>query len=175
MHALRTERLDLEPAEARHGDIAFDAFDDERMWRYFPHLRPRDADELAERFARWRTGPPQNNPIFTGWENWVARLHDGRVAGLFQATHMRGDASLIAYSIVPPLWRQGYAREGVAAVIDHLVVDHGILHIFADISRENEASIALVQSLGFVQVSSGDEPRFALRCGSAVQHVEGTV
>jgi [ribosomal protein S5]-alanine N-acetyltransferase len=45
-------------------------------------------------------------------------------------------------------WRRGYAREAVAAVLDR-AFGEGIEAVVADVDPRNEASLALLQSLGF--------------------------
>lgn len=154
----------LEPVRGELAEPAFEALGDPRMWAFFPHLQPASVEDLKARFMRWNLGPPSNNPLFTGWENWLGIERETRaVTGLFQATIMRGESALIAYSVAPARWRQGYAREAVEAIVDHLADAHEIAHVFADIDKRNTASIAFVRALGFSQISSGDEPRFALR------------
>jgi RimJ/RimL family protein N-acetyltransferase len=130
---------------------------DERLWRFFPHLRPADASVLRDRFARWERGPANDSPTDRLWENWVAFDRSQTTIGLFQATIRRDDSALVAYSVVPSHWRQGFAREGILEIIRHLRDAHGVREICAEIEAGNAASIALVESLGFSLVRAGED------------------
>ena len=62
---------------------------------------------------------------------------------------VRPDHSVsIGYQFDPRIWRRGYAREAVGAMLDHLET-HGARAFEATIDIRNTASRALAASLGF--------------------------
>jgi [ribosomal protein S5]-alanine N-acetyltransferase len=60
----------------------------------------------------------------------------------------------VGYSVDPDYRQQGYAREAVAALFDWAHREHGIDKFIASISPDNEPSLRLARSFGFVQVGS---------------------
>jgi RimJ/RimL family protein N-acetyltransferase len=55
----------------------------------------------------------------------------------------------IGFAFLPPFWRQGYAFESAAAVITYGKDELGQKRILAITSPENDASIKLLEKLGF--------------------------
>ena len=79
----------------------------------------------------------------------------------------------IGFAFLPPYWRQGYAFESAAAVITYGKDELGQKRILAITSPENDASIKLLEKLGFrfeyVTKLSEDAPEvnlFALELGT---------
>lgn len=150
-HALRTERLELEPIRAAHAEEVWPVVDDERMWRYFPTLRPATIDDLRRTYERWERGSPDPS---LRWENWLCRATEGGVpVGAMQASlYLEQRVAYIAYAIYPAYQRRGYAYEASSAVIAHLRDEHGIERIYAEMDARNEPSYELAESLGFSRV-----------------------
>lgn len=144
---LQTARLDLEPIAAKHAVEAWPHLDDARMWTYFPNLRPKSLGDLRATYARWE------NPYHAEGElreNWACRDRGtGHMVGAMQATTFPARAvSYIAYGVFVAYQRQGYAREAVEAVLQHLRELH-VRRVVAEMAVENEASFRLVESLAF--------------------------
>jgi RimJ/RimL family protein N-acetyltransferase len=161
-HSLSTSRLVLEPLRESHADGIYESFVDERIWTYFPKLRPTDPQALRARFLRWSLGPPADTPEALAWENWVGFLQESHEAvGTFQATIMRDGRAHLAYSVFPRHWRRGYASEAMSAIVDHLFQNHDIDRVVSEMDPRNEASIALAKRLGLSLVASQtvDEPQ----------------
>ena len=74
--------------------------------------------------------------------------------GTVEATLRADDTALLAYMIFTPFQRRGYAREGCARVLQHLVRDYGVRLVIAEIDTRNQPSIALVESLGFIRTAT---------------------
>jgi RimJ/RimL family protein N-acetyltransferase len=74
----------------------------------------------------------------------------------------------LGFALLPSYWSRGYAFEAASAVVRHARKDHGLSHLLAITSPDNEASIALLTKLGFrdegtTDWSGGEEVRlFAL-------------
>ena len=86
------------------------------------------------------------------WLTWILLLQDVSAdpIGFLQATISEPDTVHIAYLLNPVHWRQGYAREAVAAMLDVVFADYRVDRAIAEIDTRNAASISLVQALGFV-------------------------
>ncbi|MGZ3496063.1 MAG: GNAT family N-acetyltransferase [Vulcanimicrobiaceae bacterium] len=150
---MRTARLDLEPVSIAHADEAWPYVDDERLWSFFPMLRPRSLEQLREIYARRERGyaGADGEQI---WGNWILRTRvERQLVGDVQATIFpKQRSALVAYATYPGYQRRGYAREAVAALIEHLFEAHDLERILAEMDVRNVASYRLVESLGFARV-----------------------
>lgn len=162
-HSIHTSRLRLEPTVEAHADLVYAALDDDAMWQFFPAFRPRSLEALRERYRRFAAGYPDSDRKQC-WENWTVFLRvDAQPVGAMQATiEFAQNAARIAYAIHREHWRQGYAAEAARAVIEHLQTEHNVLAVFAEMNTANDASVGLIESLGFrrverrIQVDSGN-------------------
>lgn len=135
------------------------AYQDERLYTCIPQEPPTSVDTLAARYRRLAARySPDGQQI---WLNWVARLRAGEIyAGTFEATLEPDQTDLLAYMIVPSHQGRGYAREGGRRVIEHLVRNHGVRLVVAEIDTRNRASVGVVEALGFVRVAERPEADF---------------
>ena len=146
---LRTPRLDLEPLERRHARAYFGGMRDPKMYVYYAGEPPESIAAAAERLARWESRRSPDG--ISTWLNWLARIRGGAYVGWFQAT-VTGTGALIGYDVFVPHQRQGFGREGVSAMLRHLIDSIGIQCVDATVDTENVASIRLLESLGFSRV-----------------------
>jgi RimJ/RimL family protein N-acetyltransferase len=85
------------------------------------------------------------------WFNWVARSRaDGRCLGRVEVTLREDGRAWLAYEIGPEYWRQGFATEACGRVIEALF-DSGVGEVIAEVDTRNEASIRLLERLGFAR------------------------
>jgi RimJ/RimL family protein N-acetyltransferase len=161
--SLHTPRLDLEPVRPSHAEEAWPQLDDERIWRYFPALRPASVDDLRRQYEKWARGSQRANEV---WHNWLCRDRaSGILVGSMQATVFpKSGASYVAYAMFPANQRKGYAREAARAVIDYVKAAYGVQRFFAEMDTRNEPSYRLAESLGFVRV----ETRLATERGHGI-------
>lgn len=148
---LDAPRLVLEPLVPEHAARIYDDLLDPELYRFIPRDPPGSVAALESRFRALssRRSPDGKE----AWLNWVGRELAGAYLGTFEATvYPRGRAHL-AYSVFPPFWRRGYAKEGCRRVIESLFADWNVTAIVAEIDTRNVASIRLVESLGFARVS----------------------
>lgn len=150
---LRTRRLDLEPVRPEHADEIWPQLDDERMWRYFPALRPQTLDDLRRLYDKWARGSGSDEEF---WHNWLCRdRSSGRLVASMQATvFARGRAVYIAYAVYPDHQRKGYAKEAALAVLDYVRGAYDVERAFAEMDTRNEPSYRLAESLGFTRVET---------------------
>lgn len=151
-HALATARLDLVPTQPAHADLTWAQLDDERMWEFFPALRPPTIEALRERYERWSYEMPYLGAL-ERWENWICvRRSDAGVVGQAQATYT--DTTIyIAYGVFPEFRHSGFAREATSGVLDHARDVHGSHIAIAEMAAQNRASVAVAEALGFERVA----------------------
>lgn len=148
---LYTARLDLEPVRPSHAIEAWPQVDDDRMWRYFPELRPATREDLRSQYERWERGSRDPSQI---WLNWLCRDRQKRVlVGSMQATVFPEDRSAyLAYAVYPAHQRLGYAAEASRCIIEHLRSAYRVKRILAEMDVRNEASFRTAEALGFTRV-----------------------
>lgn len=168
-------QIKLEPLEERHGEELFDLFQDERIYRFIPEDPPECIEALTKRyrFLEARKSPDGTEH----WLNWVMRREDGVPVGTLQATVEPDGTAFVAYIVFVPFWRQGYAKEGMRQMMEKLLREYQTSAFRALVDTRNEASIRLLESLGFVRTgfrpnadefkgSSSDEYEFELKSES---------
>ncbi len=173
---LKTDRLICEPLCAAHASLLFDEFRNATLYKYIPQDPPTDVESLEARYRRL-AAEPRSADGSELWLNWAMRERDAAsFVGTLEATVMPDQSAFIAYFVFESCQRRGFAREGVAALLDHLFDDHGVSVVVAEIDTRNVASIALVTALGFERAAhtvgadhfkgaSSDEYRYELRRG----------
>lgn len=140
------------PVEPTHAERTWPYLNDERMWHFFPALRPPTIEALRQRYERWSHEMPYLEAP-ERWENWICvQRSDGVAVGEAQATYA-GTTLYIAYGIFVPFRRRGFARESMLEVLRHARDVHGSRNAIAEMAAENRASIAVAKALGFERVS----------------------
>lgn len=170
---LETERLALEPLRATHAAALYDGLRDDRLYRYIPTEPPASLEALRGRYARLESRRSPDG--LEAWLNWAVRLRGAEeyVGTLEASVHPDGVAD-VAYLVFTPRQGCGYAREGLARLLQLLFDCYGARCVAAEIDTRNAASIALVESLGFARVATrrgadhfkgepSDEYRYELR------------
>ncbi len=154
--ALETARLVGEPLTAAHAVLLFPELRNPALYRFIPQDPPPSIDTLTSRFERLASQPhsPDGDEL---WLNWVLRERaSDAYAGMLEATVIPGQSATIAYFVFVPYQRQGYAHEGVGALVKHLFTVHQVDVVVAEIDTRNRASIALVKTLGFTCAARTD-------------------
>jgi RimJ/RimL family protein N-acetyltransferase len=98
-----------------------------------------------------RKQPGEQQPGGPWYQYMVERREDGVLVGdLGAGFDLPGERQIeIGYRILPAYHRMGYAREAVAALIDHLIDRHAIHRFVGVAAAANLASTGLLRSLGF--------------------------
>lgn len=144
---LFTPRLELRRTRVEDAAAIFPALRDPLMYLYVPRSAPIDPADVAQRFARVMPETAPNR--LDQWLNWTVWLRDGGAGlGAIEATIKPDRRVEIGYLFDPRVWRRGFAREAVGAMIAHLS-QNGAASFEAVIDIRNEASKALAASLGF--------------------------
>jgi ribosomal-protein-alanine N-acetyltransferase len=175
---LETGRLVLEPLLPEHAPLLFEGLADERLHRFIPTDAPESAEALETRYRKLSSRrSPDGGEV---WLNFAMRLREegtlpkASYVGMLEATVFPNRSAYIAYTVFVPFWRQGYAREGCARMLRHLLEDYSVLVVVAEMDTRNAASVSLAEALGFERVgttlgadhfkgSVSDEHRYELR------------
>ena len=137
---LTTSRFALRPLRAGDEVALFPTLSNPAQCRYLS----RPAFESGAELWDWLAAPDW--PGLT----WIAE-DDGGVAARFVAVPAHEDGVFeIGYITCIHRQREGIAREGVGALVEHLF-DKGARKLTAEVDSENTASIALLERLGFTR------------------------
>jgi ribosomal-protein-alanine N-acetyltransferase len=155
---LETERLLLEPLLPEHATHLFEGLADERLYRFIPTDAPESVEALETRYRKLssRRSPDGSE----AWLNFAMRLREvgtrpkATYVGTLEATVFPERCAYLAYTVFFQFWRRGYAREGCARMLTHLLEEQGVRVVAAEMDTRNAASIALVESLGFERVGT---------------------
>jgi RimJ/RimL family protein N-acetyltransferase len=153
---LSTERLILEPTRVAHAEETWKRLDDDRMWTYFPALRPRSLEHLRTIYERREHGAPDDSEL---WLNYACRERtSGEIVGEVQSTlYASAGVAYVAYAVFPEFQRKGFAREAVSALIEYVRREYCIARFIAEMNTRNEASYKLAESLGFKRVEMHED------------------
>jgi len=143
-----TERLWLEPVKRGHAASLFGPLSDPRLHRFIATDPPPSVERLAARYAYLETRrSPDGSEL---WLNWVMRTKaGGDCIGVVQATLRSDHSAYFAYELGVPWWQRGYATEACGRILQALFDDFGRACIEAEVDTRNQASIALLERLGF--------------------------
>ncbi len=148
---LLTPRLELRRTRVEDAAAMFDALSDPAMYAFLPRSAPTSVADVEARFARviQETAPDRAEQ----WLNWTVWLREnGAPIGMTEAT-VNGAKVSIGYLFDPRMWRRGYGREAVAAMVNHLTAQ-GATEIEATLDVRNAGSRALVAVLGFAHIET---------------------
>jgi [ribosomal protein S5]-alanine N-acetyltransferase len=135
-------------AEADLADL-FEVNGDDEVTKFLPYSTWRTREDAADWLARMRAlcaaGSAQQLVI--------ERLADHKVIGtVLVFKHDASSARVeLGYVVGRSCWRQGYAREALRAVCQHLFTAAGIRRIEAEVHPDNTASNELLLGLGFTR------------------------
>jgi ribosomal-protein-alanine N-acetyltransferase len=145
--ALATPRLRLRRVEARDAPGLHACFGDPDAMRFWD-LPPCRTMAETERIMRWlaKTSSPHDH---LGWVI-ADKAHD-RCLGMVCYHHReaRNKRLEIGYIVAPAQQGRGHGTEAVQAVLDYCIGTLDVHRIQAFIDPENQASIRLVERLGF--------------------------
>lgn len=107
-----------------------------RYWSSLPH-------DSLEQTREWLASMVEDEPGVR--EDFIVE-RDGRAIGKAGCYRLPE----IGYILHPDYWGRGFATEALTAVIAHIFAHHAVEALKADIDPRNEASIRLLERLGFI-------------------------
>ena len=148
-HPIRTDRLLLRPFEPGDADGLWRLRNDPDVARYqnwaTPFPRERAEEMVADLVAM---GGPAND------EWWMAIVCDPDTGETFGdlALHVswQGRSAEVGYNLWPRHWGNGYAVEGLEALIAHLFGELGVTRVFGMLHPDNPASAMVLERSGLL-------------------------
>ena len=134
---IKTARLTLRRATPPDLEPFFAIFSNPRAMRYWSSP-PWDFEKTRAWLADWIDAPAGDSDDFV-------IEYQGRVIGKAGCWRLPE----IGYILHPDAWGQGLAREALSAIIAHVFAAHAVAAITADVDPRNEASLRLLERLGF--------------------------
>lgn len=160
----RTPDVELEVLRAEHADALFERLCNPTIYRFLDEDPPTSLEWLRRRFEQLSAGAPEG--VDEVWLNWVVRRGES-VVGTTQATVRADGVASIGYVLVVEAWGSGIGRSAVEMTLARLGSEHGVSVVQAEIDPQNQASIRLVEALGFEDGGTiGDDRRFVRRLPS---------
>lgn len=139
--------ISLEPLRIDHAPAMLAGLSDPAAYAFLPDDPPADLPALQARYRRQTAGRSPDGSAL--WLNWVIRRDPGAtLLGYTQAT-VTADLATLAYHVFPPHWRQGIGRAALAATLDLVFALEDVTLARALVDTRNDASRALLASLGF--------------------------
>ncbi len=150
--------ISLEPLHPDHAPALFPGLSDPAAYAFLPDDPPADLPALQARILRQTAGRSPDGTAL--WLNWVIRRDaDATLLGHTQAT-VTGDLATVAYHVFPPHWRQGIGRAALSATLDLVFAPGRVTLARALVDTRNQASRALLASLGFTAVRTIERADF---------------
>ena len=120
---------------------------DERAMRYWTTGPHADLAETERWLDSMITSPPEIN------DDFVVTL-DGEVIGKMGAWRLPE----FGFILRSDLWGRGYAREALAAFLEHMFRTRAVECLTADVDPRNTASLKLLADHGFVETGRATGP-----------------
>ncbi len=138
MTTLQTERLTLRPARESDLEAMHAVLSDPRATAYWATPPHETLDVTRDWLASMIAIPPGEGEDFI--VEW-----NGRAIG--KAGFHRFPT--IGFIFLPEVWGRGFAKEALIAVIARVFEAHRLPRLLADVDPHNEASLGLLEGLGF--------------------------
>ncbi len=160
MSVLETERLALREISVDDAGLILELLNEPSFLRYVGDKGVRTEEDAR----RYITGGPVASYARHGFGlNLVTRKDDGArmgMCGLLKRDELP-DAD-VGFALLPEYWSRGYVTEAAAAVIAHGRGTVGLTRRLAVTSKDDEASMRVLEKLGFalegsVKLSDGGE------------------
>ena len=145
--SLETERLLLRPLSALDLEFVFRHFSDPHVSRYLLDEEPLTTREQAQAIIDFYVLPGRKP-----YNRWViVRKTDARPIGTcgyhqWRSAHRRAE---IGYDLEEASWRQGIMTEALQTMLRYGFEQMGLNRVEALVYVENQASIRLLERLGF--------------------------
>lgn len=153
---IETDRLELRTPEEEDKPFLQEGVNHPEIRRYIDVWRtPTTADEYDDLYEQYEADEDSVSLLVVA----KAEDHAGNLVGSVQLAPVvdrRGWANLGAW-VHPDAWGNGYATEACARVVDYGFADLRLHRVGASVDAGNDASVALLDRLGFVHEGTSRE------------------
>jgi RimJ/RimL family protein N-acetyltransferase len=141
---LECDRLVLRPFRYGDGDDLFGYANDQEWSRYITPPYPYQRD-FADAFIEERVNGHSND-----WAGWCIDLDDRMIGSVDLILQPRHRSAELAYSLARKHWNKGLMTEALTITINAVFgMEQPLNRLFVRIDTRNEASIHLIENLGF--------------------------
>jgi RimJ/RimL family protein N-acetyltransferase len=146
---LATPRLDLRPLGPADAPALYAVFSDPRVMRYWCSGPWTAVAEAEARIARQQEALAAGEFLALG----IVRRDDGLLLGTCTLFHLSAQCrrAELGYGLRPDAWGHGYAAEAVGELLRFGFTDLALHRVEADVDPRNEASVRLLERLGFTR------------------------
>ena len=145
---ITTGRLSLREFAQDDWRAVLDYQRDPRYLRYYPWTErtENDARDFVRMFLDWQDERPRRH-----FQLAITRQSDGRLIGNcgIRRAPDNADEAEIGYELNPDYWRQGFATEAAAAMVQFGLDDLAVRRITSWCIADNTASARVLERLGF--------------------------
>lgn len=155
---IETERLKLRPIKIEEAEHVYNTWtSDDEVSRYMRWSMHRSVEETKQWIMMERENCKKDN-----YFDWGIELKEtGKLIGSMGAHYVPElDRYEIGYGIAKKYWRQGLVTEGVRGMLNYLVNKKGIKKFVASHAKQNPASGAVMQKVGFRYVKDENIEKF---------------
>ncbi len=144
---IETTNLVLRRIQAADAGAIFKILADDEVTRYYDDETFQDLSQASDQIEAWEMGYKNRRCLRWG----ITRKEDPALVGTcgyygLHPWHLRAG---IGYELAPRSWRQGIMTEALTGIINLGFGEMGLNRIEAVVMPENEASIKLLEKLGF--------------------------
>jgi len=146
---LKTDRLILREMQLKDTDAIFAIRGDYEVTQYNIGTAYTSKSQASDLISAMQDEYAKKSALRWG----ITRKNDDTVIGMvgFNYWNRSDHRASIGFDLAQAHWRQGFMREAVTAILQFGFSEMGLHRIEADASIYNTASIALLESLGFVR------------------------
>ncbi len=144
--ALVSSRLCLRPLRSDDSALLHRLIND---WDVARHLGSIPFPYPRAELESWIARTAEDRAAGRAWHFAIARREDGRPIGVAGLTREDGRTARLGYWIGRAFWRNGYASEAAARLVRHAFDDLGFETLVAYVADDNEASVRVLERLGF--------------------------
>lgn len=145
------DSLVFEPLGEHHAAEIYEAWLDERTYRFTPEQPPRSLAALQAEYKEFCDGAPEGSGEV--WLNWLIRAQATRAClGTLQATRFADGTLWVGYKIVPDLWGRGIATAALGWLVQELAGRFDRQPLLAAVDTRHIASIRVLEKCGFEKI-----------------------
>ncbi len=145
---LQTPDLILREIRLTDSAAVYDILADPEVARYYDEDPFSDTSQASELITYWNSAFEGRRVIRWG----IARQDDGRLIGTcgYYGFHTWHSRAALGYELASSCWRQGIMTAALRAVVAFGFEQAGLNRLQADVMPTNQASLGLLEKLGFV-------------------------